>query len=109
MTRRPWAHLYLQFNTNDAIGMQQSLADAGRAGWEVVGITGVDRTLSFNAVIAILKRPGAERAAPENAGTAAWHPDPWGRHHQRYWNAMYWTHHIIDHAGVQSTDVPGDD
>lgn len=34
--------------------------------------------------------------------SAAWHPDPTGRHELRYWDGSAWTDHVSDN-GVQST------
>lgn len=34
---------------------------------------------------------------------AAWHPDPTGRHEQRYWDGTRWTEHVAD-GGSTSTD-----
>lgn len=35
---------------------------------------------------------------------AGWHPDPLGRHAQRYWDGQQWTEHVADQAGNMSTD-----
>lgn len=40
----------------------------------------------------------------ESSVIAGWHPDPTGRHEQRYWNGSAWTEHVVD-AGLQSTDA----
>ena len=58
--------------------------------------------------MAILKRPGKRRAAPEGKlGTNdGWYPDPYERHASRYWSGHYWTEHVAD-DGVQDEDVPG--
>lgn len=42
--------------------------------------------------------PVASTAVP-----AGWHPDPAGRHEQRYWDGHTWTAHVAD-GGVQSSD-----
>ena len=34
---------------------------------------------------------------------AGWHPDPRGRHEQRYWDGSVWTDHVAD-RGVPSID-----
>lgn len=34
---------------------------------------------------------------------AAWHPDPTGRHQDRYWDGALWTEHVADN-GAQGTD-----
>ncbi len=40
--------------------------------------------------------------------SAAWHPDPTGRHELRYWDGTQWTDHVSDN-GVQSTSsIAGD-
>jgi hypothetical protein len=35
---------------------------------------------------------------------AGWHPDPLGRHAQRYWDGQQWTEHVADQAGNMTTD-----
>lgn len=35
---------------------------------------------------------------------AAWHPDPTGRHHLRYFDGANWTDHVTTQAGVQTLD-----
>jgi len=37
---------------------------------------------------------------------AGWQPDPYGRHHHRYWDGRAWTSHVAD-DGVAGTDVVG--
>jgi hypothetical protein len=39
------------------------------------------------------------------ASPPAWHPDPTGRHEQRYWDGMKWTDEVLD-QGTPSTDPP---
>jgi hypothetical protein len=38
---------------------------------------------------------------------AAWHPDPYGRHQQRYWDGNQWTEHVAS-GGQQGVDPPVD-
>ena len=38
---------------------------------------------------------------------AAWHPDPTGRHEQRYWDGSQWTEHVSDAGQVSSDPVDG--
>jgi hypothetical protein len=47
--------------------------------------------------------PAASANAP--GGPAAWHPDPAGRHEQRYWDGSGWTEHVSD-GGTPGTDPP---
>ena len=35
----------------------------------------------------------------------AWHPDPTGRFHHRYWDGVRWTEHVAT-AGIQALDPP---
>lgn len=37
---------------------------------------------------------------------ASWHPDPTGRHEQRYWDGSAWTQHVSDAGTVASDPVP---
>ena len=46
--------------------------------------------------------PAVQAPAPV-AAPGGWHPDPAGRHEQRYYDGTAWTDHVVD-AGVQSTD-----
>ncbi|HEX2578136.1 MAG TPA: DUF2510 domain-containing protein [Aquihabitans sp.] len=48
----------------------------------------------------------AATPAPATAGPAGWHPDPAGRHEQRYYDGSTWTEHVVD-AGTQTTDPLG--
>lgn len=53
---------------------------------------------------------GAAMSAPISAASAApggWHPDPSGRHEQRYFDGTQWTEHVTT-AGVAGTDPMGD-
>ncbi len=43
---------------------------------------------------------------PAAAAPGGWHPDPSGRHQQRYFDGSSWTEHVVD-DGVQSTDPTG--
>jgi hypothetical protein len=31
-------------------------------------------------------------------GPPAWHADPTGRHHHRYWDGSHWTEHVSDNG-----------
>ena len=48
--------------------------------------------------------PVASPAAGASAG--AWHPDPTGRHQQRWWDGTKWTDQVAD-GGATSTDPLG--
>lgn len=41
-------------------------------------------------------RVEAPEAAAPAAPPAGWHPDPTGRHQQRYWDGSNWTEHVAD-------------
>ena len=41
-----------------------------------------------------------------SAAAGGWHPDPAGRHEQRYFDGTGWTDHVVS-GGVQSTDAVG--
>lgn len=47
--------------------------------------------------------PVAATPAATTAASAAWHPDPTGRHQLRYWDGQTWTAHVSDN-GVAATD-----
>jgi hypothetical protein len=42
-----------------------------------------------------------------DATTPAWHPDPTGRHAQRWFDGTVWTEHVADVHGTTSTDPIG--
>ncbi|MCB1017047.1 MAG: DUF2510 domain-containing protein, partial [Acidimicrobiales bacterium] len=46
---------------------------------------------------------GAAGSAGAPAGAGAWHPDPTGRHQQRWWDGQQWTDHVSD-GGATSSD-----
>ena len=48
----------------------------------------------------------APAAADPAAGGAGWHPDPTGRHQQRWWDGQLWTDHVAD-GGATSADPLG--
>lgn len=95
----------MQLPTNDLGTLQQWLDDAGAAGWEVCGVAYLDRTIGFNSVLAVLKRPSPKRPAPTSRDPA-WHDDPYGAHSQRYWNGHYWTQHVMRDDGTQAEEIP---
>ena len=47
--------------------------------------------------------PAAPAPPAPVAGPPAWHADPTGRHHHRYWDGSQWTEHVSDN-GTASTD-----
>jgi hypothetical protein len=56
--------------------------------------------------------PGEDHKPTEEPGThttvssAGWHPDPFQRYAQRYWDGAQWTEHVAGGTGTQSTDAP---
>jgi len=46
----------------------------------------------------------ASKVAAAGTAPASWHPDPTGRHQQRYWDGSRWTEHVAD-DGATSTDA----
>ncbi len=45
--------------------------------------------------------PAVPEAAPASA-PGAWHPDPTGRHQQRYWDGARWSEHVSDDGQTSS-------
>lgn len=43
-------------------------------------------------------------AQAQGSPPAGWHPDPTGRHAQRYWDGARWTDDVADATGQQGTD-----
>lgn len=44
-------------------------------------------------------------AAAAEASPSAWHPDPTGRHQQRYWDGTRWTEHVSDDGNTSSDPI----
>jgi hypothetical protein len=55
---------------------------------------------------AIVEQGTIAGGAPAQLPPAGWHPDPTGRHEQRYWDGSQWTANIAD-AGQPSVDPEG--
>ena len=88
--------------------LDKELNRAGSSGFELCGWTDVDKTLGFNGFVAVMKRPGKRRSAPDGwkGNNEGWYPDPYEPHEQRHWSGYYWTEHVSD-GGEASIDVPG--
>ncbi len=79
----------LQFGTNAAASMWTQLNQLGSVGFEVAGISAVDRTLGLNAVIVILKRSRPTPLPPSDTA-AGWKSDRLQRFAYRWWNGENW-------------------
>jgi hypothetical protein len=42
--------------------------------------------------------PAAPPPPADAVGPPAWHADPTGRHHHRYWDGSHWTEHVSDNG-----------
>jgi hypothetical protein len=65
--------------------------------------------LGLNGFVAILRRPGKRRSAPDSkkGDNEGWYPDPCERQEMHHWSGWFWTEHVSD--GVHaSLDVPGE-
>jgi hypothetical protein len=93
-----WEHMVVEFNTNKRELMGTRLAQFGSVGWEVAGVSLVDKTIGFNSVMVILKRQRATFKAPDDR-SAGWKPDPWNRFTFRWWNGDGWEEHVNDGVG----------
>jgi hypothetical protein len=102
--RLVWEYQTLEVQST-RIDMLHFQANAlGSLGWEVCGLAGVDKTIGFNAMAVLMKRPGLGLAPPEDRA-AGWREDPSGRFQQRHWDGCRWTEHVIGTAGP-TTDFP---
>ncbi len=87
--RAPWI-VFMRGAISVSGPVPMGAATAGAAPWAVGG-----------------GAPAAAYAAAPAAAPGGWHPDPAGRHEQRYYDGTTWTEHVVD-AGIQSTDpLPG--
>lgn len=100
-----WEYCQVTEWTSQIDALMLQLNALGSIGWQAVGITAADPTIGLNSYTVILKRPAAGWTEPADL-TAAWCPDPTGRHVQRYWDGLRWTQHATDTSGVQVVDWP---
>ena len=70
--------------------MSIDLASLGADGWEMCGFAAADKTLGFNALVAVFKRPGIDSPPPADRAPA-WQPDPQGVAPLRWWDGSQWT------------------
>lgn len=86
---RQWEHTYVQGNTVDTQAIKDAANRLGAEGWELVGITSVDRTIGLNSNLLWFKREVVPPPAP--AVDDEWQDDPLGRFDKRRWNGEVWT------------------
>lgn len=78
----------------------------GSVGWELAAIdTQVSPTVSGPKVLTLMFKREAV-APPPHDGPAGWSSDPLGRHHQRYWDGLRWTEHVLAIDSTASIDFP---
>jgi hypothetical protein len=101
-----WEHRVVHTATSSA-SLQDELVRLGAQGWEAIGITGVDKTIGINALMAIVKRQIVP-PPPLPDGTAAdWYDDPCGRWERRHWDGTAWTAHVANIASkARGIDPP---
>lgn len=90
-----WEHRVVSATTNDQTALEHELVKLGAEGWEVVGVSGVDRTIGMNAVVCVVKRPVVPPPPPDDIAEG-WKPDPVNRWEVRYWNGQTWTAHVAN-------------
>jgi hypothetical protein len=101
-----WEYKMLSRTSVNEIALLHDINAAGLEDWEVAGFAAPDKTVGFNGLVVILKRPlaGPELEKPKSDG-AGWYDDPSGRHEKRYWDGLRWTSHVAD-QGEQASDPP---
>lgn len=103
--RVAWEYQVVERNTANMEGLFADLDVFGAQGWELVSIAGTDKTVGFNSVVAVLKRPTPALEPAEDDVEAGWLPDPTGRFEHRYWDGAWWTHHV-SRGGTSAVDPP---
>lgn len=86
---RQWEHTYVQGNTLDLNAIRNASNKLGALGWELVGVTSVDKTIGMNANLLWFKRE--VEAPPDPATDEEWQDDPTGRYDKRRWDGTVWT------------------
>jgi hypothetical protein len=80
-----------------------------RVHWKAPWLVFLKGSIAVTDVAALSGGAGAPAAAPAPPSaavpSAGWHPDPSGRHEQRYFDGSTWTEHVST-AGVAGTDRP---
>lgn len=93
-----WEYQRVETYTVGQRSLIEQLNVMGAEGWEVVGFASSDKTVGFNSLVAIARRPIVP-PAPANEGTKPdWLPDPTGRWEIRYWDGARWTAHVANRA-----------
>lgn len=88
-----WEYSYVQAGANGAKKIVEVLNDLAAEGWQLVTITGNDKTIGVNALTAIIRRQVDPLPDPEDR-SEGWHPDPAGRFDARHWNGRAWTFNV---------------
>lgn len=86
---RQWEHTYVQGNTVELGPMKDAANQLGAEGWELVGITSVDRTIGMNTNLMVFKREVVP--PPDPRSDEEWQVDPCGRFDKRRWDGRVWT------------------
>lgn len=84
--------------TNNQHELQRILNDLGSVGWEVVGFAGSDKTVGFNALVAVLRRALPDLPRPTDT-TPGYKPDPFDPTRTRWWDGFKWLEFIQDARG----------
>ena len=74
--------------------MRALLNQYGSAGFEVVGISGADKTVGFNSIFVVLKRSQPTQMPPPDT-TPGWKPDPFQRFAFRWWSGLNWEESVM--------------
>ena len=88
-----WEYSYVQAGANGAKRIVEVLNDLAAEGWQLVTITGNDRTVGVNSLTALVRRLIDPLPEPSDQ-TEGWYPDPSGRYDVRFWNGRAWTFNV---------------
>ncbi len=93
-----WEYTTIHVGTNQQTDTNRILNELGSVGWELVGWAGTDKTIGFNALVGVFRRPLADLPAPDDA-TPGWKPDLFDPTRYRWWDGGRWIEVIHNDKG----------
>lgn len=102
-----WEQRVIHVGLTDWKALDREIQRLGAEGWEAVAISGADKTVGTNALVAIVRRPIMPPEPLPEGSPPEWYPDPCLRWEKRYWNGVVWTAHVANvTAKERSVDPP---